>query len=136
MGATSIVKLLLYGFSHDTELKDEPVTVDQALGLLDSQQTLQEERDNYIGFQIPGMENCIQFYREDAINWVIDLPVYRNDEYQYSKAGRTSMRMVRDIVSRLFDPKSRLDNSLRNSDYSGVEDISDYVWKIQMELVE
>jgi len=130
------MKLLLYGYSHETDIIDQPVTLNQALMLIENQQTLSEERDNFIGFQFPNQENCLQFYIETSIDWVVDLPVYSSDVYQYSKAGKTSSRIVKDIVSHLFNSKSRLHNSIKSDNYTEVENLLSTTWKIKLELVD
>lgn len=115
------MELEVFGYSHETTLVDERVTLRIALELLRNQQNLTEEPENYIGFNIPQTNGIIQFVRIDLHRWILDIPYYEQGEFTHAKSVETTTRVVYDLVSLFFNKDSSIYQYLLSENYALLE---------------
>lgn len=131
-----IVNLLFYGYSHGTQIQDTLIEKKEALMLLQNQQNIDEEKNNYIGFIIPEKEACLQFVRLSKDAWIIDIPIYSNDEYIHAQHAIISHRVALDIVETFFDAKSQLFKLLDQELYDLLFEYIEQQWHIKLKNIE
>jgi len=90
------------GKEHIPVSKPENVSLEEALREIDKFPTFEEEM--FIGF-INERDERLQFIRLERDKWLIDAPVFEDEEYAYSLQDEIKHSQVKEIVTRFFQSK-------------------------------
>ncbi|MDH5404034.1 MAG: hypothetical protein OEY49_16165 [Candidatus Heimdallarchaeota archaeon] len=125
------MKVLVHLYSNKQEIYEEPLLINDALHLMEIQEDIRSEPDNFIGFTYADDEYCcIQFVRYSKSIWQIDIPTYSETRFVGSLSSETVHNNLIGILSEFFNKNSEIGAYLRKREYSQVESIFSNKWKI------
>ena len=127
------MELILYGYSDGVQLTEQPIAVYEAILLIENQDNKEKNKDNYICFQIPKSEGCIQFTRITSLKWELDIPFYNKEKFIKAKYAKMTTRIVKDVVRYFFLKESPLRDAIHKENYSEVEKIVERRWQVELE---
>ncbi len=128
--------MLIHQFSHNQDIENVKITLEEAFQRLDMQFTETEEVDNFIGFTHPDHEHVfIQFIRHDALIWTIDIPVFQDNEYINSLSGKIDHNTVFSIVMEFFNEDSFFQKNFITQNYQKIIDDCKNRWGLIMDSV-
>jgi len=123
-------------YSNGKTMENQPVTFDEAMFLVEHQDTFYEDEENFLGFTSPKHQDAvIQFVREEEDKWVVDVPVVREDTYMGSYVTVASHSKVVTIITNFFMPESVLRQSIEKQAYELLIEEFGTRWGLGMHLV-
>ncbi len=125
-----------YRFSNDTQVDDRSVTLKEALALMDDQESMATNMENYIGFTHDDCDATIQFVRKTAVEWIVDVPYYKDGEFVKAVDATIPHRFAIDIVERFFDKDDPLTQALISEEFEKFESIFHSDYKIRLVEVD
>lgn len=116
--------------SHGRYVENEAINLNEAMYLLETQQTMEEEHDNFIGFTpVKHPHATIQFIRQDVSSWIIDIPTFQDKEYTGSYNSEISHSVVLIMVKEFFET-SEFQKSIIDRDYAKMKEICEKRWGV------
>ncbi len=129
------MKLLVHFNSHGRSFENEPVSIKEAFYLIETHQDMREEPENYIGFSYPGEKDTVlQFIRIDHDNWIIDIPMYKENNYIASIQSKIGISAVFAIVHEYYSP-TEFQKAMREHMYEKIKKICKNRWGITFNQV-
>ncbi len=110
----------LHIYSDEFEMDNEPISLQEAFELLEKQSDQTTVEDNYIGFTMDNDDQIIlQFFRNSANKWAVDIPTYENKQYTGALTYQLSHDLVFSLTRDFFDASSLFHKSMQLKNYEG-----------------
>lgn len=118
-------------------MEDVPCTFDEAMYLVEHQDTFHKDKENYISFYTDQQpDSSIQFIREEEDRWIIDIPAFEDDEYIGSFNSIANHSQTVALVTHFYLKESVLRQSIIGQDYASLEKEMGKTWGLGIHLVE
>lgn len=122
-------------FSRGEDFLREKINVDDACKLIELQETMDEESDNFIGFTHPRSEDAvIQFIRVKKDEWLLDIPMTDDDSYSGSLVTKVSHSLTLIIVFEFYN-NTPFQKSILDKNYDGLQETCRKRWEIAFDTI-
>lgn len=129
--------IVAHVYSNGKAMENQPVTFDEAMFLVEHQNTLAEEPENFLGFTAPDHDDAVlQFIREEEDKWIVDIPVMNGDDYTGSWMSIADHSKTVAMITNFFIEESNLRQGIVNQDYELVEKELGKRWGLGIHFVE
>lgn len=124
-------------YSNGKTMDDLEVSFEEAMYLVEHQDTLADEPENFLGFTSPEHQDAvIQFVREEENKWIVDIPVVKYDSYIGSYHTIATHSKVVAMITNFFIEESDLRQAIEKQDYELLEQEIAKRWGLGIHLVE
>lgn len=122
-------------FSRGEDFLREKINVDDACKLIELQETMDEESDNFIGFTHPRSEDAvIQFIRVKKDEWLLDIPMIDDDSYSGSLVTKVSHSLTLIIVFEFYN-NTPFQKAILDKNYDGLQETCRKRWEIAFDTI-
>ena len=115
-------------YSRGEDFFKEKINVDDACKLMELQESVEQEEENFIGFTHPSSDDSfIQFIRMKADEWVVDIPIFHKSEFKGSYLSEINHSLALIIVVEFYH-KTPFQTAFVNRDYDELLNICRTRW--------
>jgi len=117
-------------------MDNQPVSFEEAMFLVEHQDTYRQDKENFLGFTAPEHQDAVlQFIREEEDKWIVDIPVMNGNSYVGSYHTITTHSKTVAIITNFFIEESELRQGIVTRDYDRVEHEMATRWGLGIHLV-
>ena len=129
--------MFVHVYSNGKIMENETISFDEAMYMIQNQQSVQEEPENYIGFTSEKDQNAvIQFVRENSDEWIIDIPVLKDNEFRGSYLSKAHFHQIIGVLTSFYVSDSELTQLILDQNYKLLIEFCQDKWSLSFHFID